>query len=64
MLGTKMHRRSEAQCEILMQTNLCQHTYRETGIPFVGISHDEVLTDIALFVNDGLQTNILELNVL
>ena len=64
MLGTEMHRRRKTQGEVLMQAHLRKDTHGETRIPLVCICDDKEVMSISLFVDKGLWSYILKLDVL
>ena len=64
MLGAEVHGGGEAQVQMFRESEVGQHAYRETCIPFVIVAHDGLCLGGAVFLQNSLRTHILQFDIL
>ena len=64
VLAAEMHRGRHTKGEVLMETQVGQHTNTETGVPHILIAEHIALFAVAVGHHDGLRPHVVELGVL
>ena len=60
----EMHRRREAQVEVLAQSQVGEHTHTEAGVPTVVLTHDGLFLHRAVIKFHWLWSHVLQTDIL